>query len=151
MYVKVTNGAVEKYPYTIHDLRVENPSTSFPSVISDEILSSFGVYKVTIQSTPTVDRTQYAVKQDLPELVDGQWVLSWSIFDKSPEALAEESDRKIDDIRDSRNGKLTACDWTQLPDAGVDKDAWATYRQALRDVPQQPGFPWDVVWPVPPS
>jgi len=34
-----------------------------------------------------------------------------------------------------RNGLLTASDWTQLPDATCDRQAWATYRQALRDFP----------------
>ena len=52
--------------------------------------------------------------------------------------------------RDKRNALLTASDWTQIADATVDQTAWATYRQALRDVPQQDGFPNDVVWPVKP-
>ena len=46
-----------------------------------------------------------------------------------------------------RNELLSACDWTQLPDSPADHEAWAAYRQALRDVPAQEGFPWDVVWP----
>jgi hypothetical protein len=38
-------------------------------------------------------------------------------------------------MRQIRNGLLTASDWTQLPDAPCDREAWATYRQALRDFP----------------
>ena len=38
-------------------------------------------------------------------------------------------------MRLMRNGLLTASDWTQLPDATCDREAWATYRQALRDFP----------------
>lgn len=56
--------------------------------------------------------------------------------------------------RARRNALLTACDWTQLPDAPLTSEqraAWQTYRQALRDVPQQPGFPEAVAWPVPPA
>ena len=53
-------------------------------------------------------------------------------------------------IRAERNGLLTASDWTQVADAPVDQAAWATYRQALRDVPEQNGFPTDVVWPEKP-
>lgn len=54
-------------------------------------------------------------------------------------------------VRAERNARLTACDWTQLPDAPADTAAWAAYRQALRDVTAQVGFPWDVTWPTPPS
>ena len=46
-----------------------------------------------------------------------------------------------------RNQRLSESDCTQMPDAKVNKDAWATYRQALRDIPEQEGFPWNVVWP----
>lgn len=52
------------------------------------------------------------------------------------------------EIREQRNQKLKDTDWTQVADAPVDQAAWAAYRQALRDVPQQTGFPWEVQWPV---
>jgi urease accessory protein UreH len=55
--------------------------------------------------------------------------------------------RKAAEIRLERNAKLTASDWTQIADATVDKTAWATYRQALRNIPAQSGFPNTVVWP----
>ena len=56
------------------------------------------------------------------------------------------------DARMQRDGLLTASDWTQLPDVPqATRDAWAAYRQALRDLPDQPGFPATVVWPVPPT
>jgi len=54
-------------------------------------------------------------------------------------------------IRVQRDSLLSASDWTQVADAPVDKAAWATYRQALRDVPQQEGFPATVVWPTQPE
>lgn len=53
-------------------------------------------------------------------------------------------------IRTKRNDLLADTDWTQVADAPVDQAAWATYRQALRDVPEQEGFPVDVVWPEKP-
>jgi hypothetical protein len=46
---------------------------------------------------------------------------------------------------------LTASDWTQVADAPVDKAAWATYRQELRDISAQTGFPATVVWPTQPE
>ena len=51
-------------------------------------------------------------------------------------------------VRKKRDLLLEESDWTQLVDAPVDRDAWARYRQALRDLPQQEGFPGEVVWPV---
>jgi hypothetical protein len=54
-------------------------------------------------------------------------------------------------VRAERDAKLKDSDWTQLSDAPVDKDAWAVYRQALRDVPQQEGFPENVTWPEQPE
>ena len=58
---------------------------------------------------------------------------------------------KSEDIRNQRNRLLAACDWTQLPDAQCDQTAWAAYRQALRDVTDQEGFPANVLWPVEPK
>ena len=59
------------------------------------------------------------------------------------EALATEA-------RAKRNGLLAASDWTQVADAPVDQAAWATYRQALRDITAQAGFPADIAWPTKP-
>ena len=53
-------------------------------------------------------------------------------------------------VRTSRNGMLKDCDWTQIADSTADKTAWATYRQALRDVTGQTGFPWTITWPTQP-
>lgn len=51
-----------------------------------------------------------------------------------------------------RDQLLFACDYTQLDDVPIsNRGAWVTYRQALRDVPQQAGFPADITWPVPPN
>jgi hypothetical protein len=50
-------------------------------------------------------------------------------------------------VRSERNALLAASDWTQLADSTADKAAWATYRQALRDVTGQQGFPWTIQWP----
>jgi hypothetical protein len=55
-------------------------------------------------------------------------------------------------IRGERNIKLSATDWTQASDIPTEtKEKWVVYRQALRDVPQQEGFPVNVVWPDQPS
>jgi hypothetical protein len=53
-------------------------------------------------------------------------------------------------VRAERNKLLASCDWTQLPDAPVNTAAWATYRQALRDITNQAN-PFNIVWPASPS
>ena len=54
-----------------------------------------------------------------------------------------------DTVRAERDGKLSHCDWTQLPDVPqATREKWAAYRQALRDVPKQDGFPKLVEWPT---
>ena len=50
-----------------------------------------------------------------------------------------------------RNQLLSKCDWTQVADAPVNRELWAPYRQQLRDVTQQPGFPHGIEWPLPPT
>lgn len=53
--------------------------------------------------------------------------------------------------RATRDALLKSCDWTQVSDAPVDKAAWQAYRQALRDVPDQSGFPTQIEWPEKPE
>ena len=67
------------------------------------------------------------------------------------EYAAGANDRAAAEIRTERDAKLTESDWTQVADAPVDKTAWATYRQSLRDVPSQSGFPNEVTWPTEPE
>ena len=50
-------------------------------------------------------------------------------------------------VRTQRTEKLKDSDWTQIADSTADKTAWATYRQALRDITAQSGFPWTITWP----
>jgi hypothetical protein len=59
-------------------------------------------------------------------------------------------DAEADEVRSERDKLLAAADWTQVADAPVDQSAYAEYRQALRDVPEQAGFPSDVDWPEKP-
>lgn len=57
---------------------------------------------------------------------------------------------KSEEVRNQRNQLLISCDWTMIPDATTDKEAWGNYRKALRDITTQEGFPLSVVWPVSP-
>jgi hypothetical protein len=81
------------------------------------------------------------------------------IRDATAEELAQNAiDREharveaIKQLREERNLLLSKSDWTQAGDVPqAPKDKWAAYRQALRDVPQQAGFPDNIQWPVKPE
>ena len=78
-------------------------------------------------------------------------VYSVQIAQKSPQELVDYEAQllaaKETEVRLQRNQLLKDSDWTQIADAPVDKTAWATYRQALRDITQQTGFPFNTVFP----
>ena len=55
-------------------------------------------------------------------------------------------------VRFLRDKKLKDSDWRMMPDVPSElKAGWETYRQALRDLPEQDGWPLDVIWPTEPS
>jgi hypothetical protein len=62
----------------------------------------------------------------------------------------ETADEVLIGVRVQRDALLKASDWTQLPDVPLTtKEAWATYRQALRDITSQHD-PFNIIWPVAP-
>lgn len=63
--------------------------------------------------------------------------------EKRKEVIAEQ-------MRQQRDCLLAECDWRSLPDAPGDRDAWLQYRQELRDITKQGGFPDSITWPVSP-
>ena len=67
---------------------------------------------------------------------------------------AEQAEAPVSDaelVRGVRDGLLTQSDWSQAPDSTADREAWKTYRQALRDITNQAGFPTDITWPTEPE
>ena len=147
----IENGTITEYPVTLDQLRHRFPSTSFSINSEGADLSAFGVVTVEPTTQPSVNLTQQKVEEGAPALVDGVWKQVWNVIDLSAEELEEIEARKIVEVRSRRNGLLSASDWTQVADAPVDAAAWAAYRAELRAVPEQPGFPDNVVWPTVPA
>jgi len=79
---------------------------------------------------------------DIPQPTDVE------IQDEINRLIAEQPAKEA---RTQRDALLSQSDWTQVPDAPVDQQAWAEYRQALRDLPQQAGFPTEITWPAKPE
>ena len=78
MYAKINNGSIEKYPYTTSDLRTDNPQTSFPDVIPEDMLPSFGMVPVIPTEAPTGDY-HVIIKEGKPNLVNGLWKQTWTV------------------------------------------------------------------------
>lgn len=147
MYAKLNNGQVEKYPYTIGQLRKDHHNVSFPKVMTDEIFAQFGVVRVTPTPRPEYNHTkEFNV---VAEQVNGAWVEKWVATDVSAEEIAQRTENQAKSVRASRDEKLSATDWRFRSDM-TPLQAWKDYCQALRDVPAQEGFPWTIIWPVAP-
>jgi hypothetical protein len=78
---------------------------------------------------------------------DGSYTATPRTADDIAAYQASKDAQQAKSVRATRGEKLADSDWTQVADAPVDKAVWATYRQALRDVTAQSGFPWTITWP----
>lgn len=149
-YIKITSGQQE--PYSIGKLRKDNPNISFPKIVPDHILNAYGVYTVVTADQPTFDEaTQVCTRNDVATDVAGQWTYEWTVRGKTAEEMQEYVDKLSRVARADRDQLLAEYDWTQVADAPVDQAAWANYRQALRDITTQEGFPENIIWPKQPE
>ena len=152
MHVKITSGAVDTYPYSLGQLRRDNPNTSFPKQIPNDMLESYGIFLVTVEATPSVDdRTKTVERESSPSLVDGAWTIGWTTSSKTAEETAAYDANIASSNRDMRNSLLTATDYFALTDVTMDA-AMTTYRQALRDITDHADWPnlADADWPTKP-
>jgi hypothetical protein len=135
---------------------------------TEEILDSLGA-DVVFEGPQATGGTVYQYSQaDGVEQIDGKWYTKYVLgpvftdqpaTDTEPAKTAAEQEaeykatkdaEQAKSVRQTRGEKLKDSDWTQVADAPVDQAAWAAYRQALRDVTSQEGFPWTIEWPEQP-
>jgi hypothetical protein len=114
-----------------------------------EILNQLGADPVLEGPQAIAGRYQVVYRNGV-EQTNGQWYAKYSLADMDAAAVTAHNDRQAQAVRSDRDRRLAECDWTQLADAPGDKAVWATYRQALRDLPEAAGFPWEMAWPVKP-
>ena len=106
--------------------------------------SKFGPYN----SIEVLEDRYHVDGADLPFTVIGQGEISDVVDGDFPVVVTRPPyDETAAEVRKQRDIKLAESDWTQLTDAPINSALWAVYRQALRDVPLQSGFPWEVNWP----
>jgi hypothetical protein len=152
MHALIEDGAVKQYPYNIAQLKQANPNSSFPKNPGDDLLAEFGVQRVFFSTPPEATDVQILEEQTPVFDTEAQrWSQVWSVRDMTEDEISARNDAQAASVRSERNERLAASDWTQVIDAPVDQATWATYRQDLRDITSQVGFPWDVVWPEQPE
>ena len=134
------------------------PNTSFPKPMTAEVYESFG-YDVVLNGAAATVTAPYGVStRSGVEEKDGKWYTKFvagPIFANADDEAAYKAKVDADaaaDVRSERDARLAECDWTQANDSPLKAaSAWTTYRQSLRDVPKQSGFPHTVNWPTKPS
>lgn len=141
-YVKVSGDNVETYPYSVAQLKKDNAGVSFPKAMSAELLESFGVYPVVMGDMPAANLTDDLVFGSTPVKEDNVWKIQVTKTQKS----APDAERAV---RDQRNALLQETDWWAMSDRTMTSDQ-KEYRNLLRQVPQQDGFPFSVTWPTKP-
>ena len=170
MHVRLTNGQPDQFPYTVGQFRRDNPNTSFPRQIPNTILRRYAVYEVTelekpthdplvqtlVVGTPTREVIRMKTEADCTDpdtgevdtdqvgqpLYGSEWEVAHTVQNME-QAVAE------DNVRSKRDGLLSETDWMALSDVTM-SDTITAYRQALRDIPSQSGFPFNVTWPTKP-
>jgi len=147
----IENEKIAQYPIGVLELRKKFPLTSFPANLSVVSLHEYGAVFVKETQPPNFNSTTETVEESEPIFEGGEWLQQWKVVPLDQELAESPASRQIQNQRNSRNRLLFESDWTQLPDAPVDKEAWASYRQKLRDITLQEGFPSSIEWPVAPE
>jgi len=148
MYAKVTNGVVDLYPTSIPHLFNQGIVQSL-NPTQDELDAANIVKIERVTGKPPHNEFNYDVKPIQKE--NGAWVEEWVQIETSEQEKQNRIDLNSQSMIDARNRLLQSCDWTQMPDSPVqNKQAWAVYRQALRDITDQSGFPFNINWPTRP-
>ena len=160
MQIRTNNGQV-MYEAEFRAYTKANGGPSWDTTTT-EVLDALGA-DVVFEGPQATGGTVYQYSQASGvEQLDGKWYTKYvlgPVFTDGETTAAEQEvaykaskdAEQAKSVRATRGEKLADSDWTQVADAPVDKAVWATYRQALRDVTAQSGFPWTITWPDAPQ
>ena len=154
------------------EIRKMHPNTSLPRVWDESICEALGI-DVIFEGPQASGGDQYQFSQAAGiEQVNGKWYTKYvlgPIFTDRPATDTEpamtaaqqeaaykatKDNEQAKSVRADRDRRLAECDWVTIRamDTGTAMSAeWSAYRQALRDITAQDGFPWNVVWPTKPE
>jgi len=139
-YYDITNSAI----VSERQILKANPNTSFALPLSDAALAGLNMAVLQEDTRPSYDADTQTVIEGAVEEREGSYFQTYSVIDRSADAIANDLANKKANVRAQRNARLTETDWAILPDSPLsdaDKTIYQNYRTALRDVPAQDGFP----------
>lgn len=145
LYTQIEDNQAKHFPVTLEHLVSKGVIDSADA--TQEQLAAANVVPVTkcFDQKPD-DGCLYEMK--ILQQADGSWAEEIVKVEISDQQYQNNIAARAQAVRADRDRMLASCDWTQIADASVpNKEAWATFRQALRDVPLQAGFPFNVQWP----
>ena len=161
-YIKLETGEVK----TQGEWRQANKHISLPRVWTATTLTDLGLTAVLAAPKPACTDLEQVIGNGVTTDANGNTVEAWSVVDKFSDTTDEDgvvttkAEHEADytakkdadaaaSVRTQRDDKLKATDWTALSDVTMTAEM-TTYRQALRDVPAQAGFPSTITWPTSP-
>ena len=145
------------------EIRKLNPNVSLPKVWNSNVYDTLGIDPVL--ETPKPDTTgdyKVVVRDGAEQDANSNWVQKWveqDMFADTDDATKAEQEaayqalvdaEAAESVRADRDARLAKTDWMGMSDVTMSAD-WATYRQGLRDVPAQSGFPHTITWPSEPG
>jgi len=162
MEIRVRNTGAVMYE---DEFRRLHTGLGLPMLLTEEVINEWGA-DIVLEGPQATGGTvyQYSMRSGVQE-IEGKWYTKYilgPVFtdraaegDQPAQTAAEQETaykamkdaEQAKSVRASRTQLLKDCDWTQIADSTADKTAWATYRQALRDITAQSGFPWTITWP----
>lgn len=151
MYAKLIEGG-RAVMYSPTDLRIANPETSFPAVLTDECLAEWDVYPCQSTTPPTVDYTQNLTMGE-PVSLNGEWTQTWIVTPASPEEIAAREVEMGQANKQQASMLLSETDYTDLPNTAnkiLNLPAILTYREALRVIALNSPVTVDT-WPTKPK
>jgi hypothetical protein len=152
------------------EFRAHTKANGGPSweTTTTEVLTALGA-DVVFEGPQATGGTVYQYSQASGvEQIDGIWYTKYvlgPVFTDTPatetipaktaaeneaEYKAAKDTEQAKSVRATRDDKLKECDWIVIKNLETNSNipgAWEVYRQALRDVPTQSGFPWTITWP----
>ena len=147
------NGLPTGYPITAQNFRFLFPQISFPGELTENDTLPFGYAPYELAEKPEIGTFEKAVEVAPIKDEFGCWRQVWAVEPMTEQEVAVRTEQEWIAVRGNRNSQLERSDWTQLDDTPLTntvKQQWASYRQALRDITEQPD-PFNIVWPAIPA
>lgn len=161
---------------TEQEFRRLHPNTSLPRPLTEAVINALDADVVFEGPQATGGtRYQYSQRQGV-EQVNGKWYTRYVLgpvftdytdsegvlhtaAEQEAAYTAQKDEEQAKAVRAERGRKLAECDWVTLKAVDASNDGlglqlpqvWVVYRQALRDITSQAGFPWEVQWPAQPE